>query len=97
MLNQLSAQMIASVSSILLQMRSSLQSSLSASAVENEPVQAATEEEGESDEAKLTRLQRERQVISLPLVCSRLNLVLATDVALSAGRTAAKRSRWHVN
>ena len=95
MLNQLSAQMIASVSSILLQMRSSLQSSLSASAVENEPVQAATEE-GESDEAMLTRLQRERQVISLPLVCSRLNLVLATDVARSAGRTAAKRSRWHV-
>ena len=69
MFNQLSAQLIASVSSILLQMRSSLQSSLSASAVENEPVQAATEEEeGESDQATLTRLQRERQVISLPLV-----------------------------
>ena len=50
-------------------MRSSLQSSLSASAVENEPVEAATEEEeGESDEAKLTRLQRERQAIPLLLV-----------------------------
>merc|ERR1719424_1011349 len=46
----------------MLQMRSSLQSSLSASAVENEPVQAATEE-GESDEAMLTRLQRERQML----------------------------------
>ena len=69
MFNQLSAQLIASVSSILLQMRSSLQSSLSASAVENEPVEAATEEEeGESDEAKLTRLQRERQAIPLLLV-----------------------------
>lgn len=69
MFNQLSAQLIASVSSILLQMRSSLQSSLSASAVENEPVQAATEEEeGESDQATLTRLQRERQAIPLLLV-----------------------------
>lgn len=69
MFNQLSAQLIASVTSILLQMRSSLQSSLSASAVENEPVEAATEEEeGESDQATLTRLQRERQAIPLLLV-----------------------------
>jgi len=46
----------------LLQMRNSLQTSLSASADDNAPVQTA-EEPQETDEAKLIRLQRERQTL----------------------------------